>query len=207
MIEELKKELPILNLLRNVFWAEPTQELIEGLGRIDLSPMQTDGTDGLALMVEAIKKNEDRTEEWMEELALEFARLFIGPENPPAIPYASFYLSETHSLMTEETIEIRKQYLEAGVAVKNLYRLPDDHIGIEMDFLYYLNKRLLELYEIGLDREAEHSLKIRNDFLKGHMVLWVPSFAHKITESTQEDFYKGAASFLLEMMEYYSQEP
>jgi len=39
------------------------------------------------------------------------------------------------------------------------------------------------------------------------MASWVPSFAHKIIESTQEDFYKGAAYFLLEMMEYYSQEP
>ncbi|MFN3406991.1 MAG: molecular chaperone TorD family protein [Caldimicrobium sp.] len=36
------------------------------------------------------------------------------------MPYASFYLSESRSLMTEETIDIRRRYLEAGMAVKDL---------------------------------------------------------------------------------------
>lgn len=32
------------------------------------------------------------------------------------------------------------------------------------------------------------------------MALWAPSFANKVIESTLEDFYKAAASFLMEMI-------
>jgi len=31
-------------------------------------------------------------------------------------------------LMSEETLAVRKKYLEAGVGLKDLYQVPDDHI-------------------------------------------------------------------------------
>ena len=157
-------------------------------------------------MRDSVQQNEGRLDKWTDQLSLEFARLFIGPAHPPAIPFASFYLSETHSLMTEETMAVRKQYLEAGLALKNLYQMPDDHIAFELDFLYYLTERLLALSENGKNTEAEKYLKLRHDFLTDHFVLWVPSFANRILESTSEDYFKGAASFLLEMVKYYAQE-
>lgn len=156
-------------------------------------------------MHDSVRQNKNRLNEWAEQLSLEFARLFIGPVDPPAIPYASFYLSESHSLMTEETIAVRKQYLEAGVALKNLYQMPDDHIAIELDFLYYLTERAVELFENGKNAQAEKLLNLRGDFLKDHFVLWAPAFVHRILESTEEDYFRGAASFLLEMVKYYSQ--
>ena len=155
-------------------------------------------------MRDSVRRNKSRLNEWTDQLSLEFARLFIGPVHPPAIPYASFYLSENHSLMTEETMAVRKQYLEAGLALKNLYQMPDDHIAIELDFLYYLTERFLELSEIGKHIEAEKFLSLRHHFLMDHFVLWVPTFANRILESTEEDYYKGAASFLLEMVQYYN---
>ncbi len=157
-------------------------------------------------MRDSVQQNEGRLDEWTDQLSLEFARLFIGPAHPPAIPFASFYLSETHSLMTEETMAVRKQYLEAGLALKNLYQMPDDHIAIELDFLYYLTERLLELLENGKNTETEKFLELRHDFLMDHFVLWAPDFSNRILECSSENFYKGDASFLLEMIKYYTQE-
>ncbi len=215
MIDELKEELYLYNLLRQVFLKEPARELIEGIGKIDVHP-ETDENNppcptfdkggqgglsgeisyGLNLIVDSVKKNKHRLDEWMEELAIEYTRLFIGPKNPPAIPYASFYLSESHSLMTDETVEVRKRYLEAGMAVKELYSIPDDHIGIELEFVYYLAQRIIELFEQGDRREASRLFEIRSDFLSKHMVLWLPFFVDKIVNFAQEDFYKGAAFVL-----------
>ncbi len=157
-------------------------------------------------MRDSVRQNEIRLDEWTDPLSLEFARLFIGPTHPPAIPFASFYLSETRTLMTEETMGVRKQYLEAGLALKNLYQMPDDHIAFELDFLYYLTAKSLELSENGENIEAEKLLKLRHDFLTDHFVLWAPTFANRIIQSTGENYFRGAASFLLEMVKYYSQE-
>ena len=206
MKDELKAELLALNLLRQLFLVEPSRKLLEGIGEIYLSPEEEAERTGLKKMRDSINQNKSRLEEWTEQLSLEFARLFIGPAEPPAIPFASFYLSETHSLMSEETIAVRKQYLEAGVALKDLYQIPDDHIAIELDFLYYLTERLLELSEHGKSAETEKYFDLRKAFLKDHFVLWAPPFANRILQSTGEDYFKGAASFLLETVQYYAQE-
>lgn len=197
MIEELKEEIYLYNLLRQLFLREPTGELINELAMIDPPDETEDEIDyGLKLLVETIRKNKHRLDKWLEELALEYARLFIGPKNPPAVPYASFYLSESRSLMTEETIDVRKRYLEAGMAVKNLYSIPDDHIGIELEFVYYLTQKIIEYFDQGNRAEASRLFELRDDFLQDHMSLWIPYFVANLIEFSTEDFYRGSA-FLL----------
>ena len=197
MIDELKEDLYLYNFLRQLFLKEPTKELVNEIATIN-PPDETDDeiTNGLKLMIESNRKNRNRLDAWVEELAIEYARLFIGPVNPPAVPYASFYLSESHSLMTDETIDVRKRYLEAGMAVKELHSIPDDHVGIELEFVYYLSQKTIELFEQGELEKASRLFKMKSDFLKGHMALWIPFFAEKVIESTQADFYKGASSML-----------
>lgn len=202
MIEELREELYLYNLLRQIFLKEPTKELINRLTKID-PPDETDDeiNYGLKLMIDTAKKNLNRLNEWLEELAIEYARLFIGPQNLPAVPYASFYLSESRSLMTDETIDVRKRYLQVGMAVKELYSIPDDHIGIELEFIYYLTQKIIELFEHGQREEASRLFEMRSDFLSDHMALWLPLFVNKVLENTQEDFYKGAAFILRGIVE------
>ena len=197
MIDELKEELALFDLLRQVFLKEPTKELIEAISKVELpSDAEDDISHGLQLMIESVRKNSHRLNDWAEELAVEYARLFVGPKNPPALPYASFYLSESRSLMADETIDVRKRYLDAGMAVKELYSVPDDHIGIELEFIYDLTGRMIALFEEDRREEASRLFETRGDFIRGHMALWVPSFAEKVTEHAADNFYKGA-SFIL----------
>lgn len=151
---------------------------------------------GLKLIIESANSNLHRLDKWLEELSVEYARLFIGPNNPPAVPYASFYLSESRSLMTDETIDVRRRYLEAGMAVKDLYSVPDDHISIELEFVYYLTQKIIKLFEEGEREEASRLFEIREDFLSEHMAKWLFLFTDKVIESTQENFYKGIAFIL-----------
>ncbi len=202
MGETLKGEMQTLNLLRQVFLREPEAELLREFGNLEIHS-EEEIPSGLELMVGSAKGNALRLEEWREDLAVEFARLFIGPAPPLAMPFASYYLSESHTLMTEATLGVRKKYLEAGLAVKDLHRIPDDHIGIELDFLYYLTTNILELSGSGKEEEAEKLLNIRQAFLKDHFALWVPLFANRITESAEEEFYRGAASLLIEVVDYF----
>ncbi len=197
MIDELKEEIYLYNLLRQLFLKEPNGELLSELAKINISDDNQDEVKyGLMLMAESAKKNKNRIENWEEELATEYARLFLGPQRPAAVPYASFYLSESKTLMTEETINVRKKYLEAGMVVRDLCRIPDDHVGIEIEFIFYLTQRIIELFESEQREEASKLFEIRSSFLSEHMKLWVCSFADNVLEATKEDFFRGAAHVL-----------
>ncbi len=201
MLEELKADLPVLNLLRQVFLREPSRDLLEGIGGVIIPADENGETGGLAKMVDSVRRNSARLNEWAEDLSLEFVRLFIGPVHPPVVPYASFYLSESRSLMTEETLEVRKRYLRAGLALKDLHQIPDDHVAMEIEFLYYLTRQAIQGLEDGREGETSKVLAMRNEFIKEHVALWVPLFIERILESTKEDFYKGAAILLRDFMD------
>ncbi|MFH1756978.1 MAG: molecular chaperone TorD family protein [Pseudomonadota bacterium] len=207
MVEELKAELLVLNLLRQVFLKEPGRDLLEGIGQIVFSPDEEGETGNLRRMLDSIHRNKARIGEWVDELSLEFARLFIGPIHPPAVPFASFYLSESRSLMSEETLEVRKRYLKAGLALKDLHQIPDDHIAMELEFLYYLTREAIQSLEERRNEEASGFLTMRNDFMRDHMALWVPFFIEKIINFSNEDFYQGAALMLREFIDAYGRTP
>ena len=196
MIDALREERYIFSLLKHIFLAEPPVEFLREMGGIEAVPEEDDAGRGLNMLTGSVKRNIHHLDEFGEELAVEYARLFIGPKNPPAIPFASFYLSESGSLMSDVTIDVRKRYLDAGMAVRALYSTPDDHIGIEIEFLEYLTERVVELLDREEQEAASRFFGMREDFLKNHFSRWVPEFAEKIATATSSDFYRGAALML-----------
>jgi TorA maturation chaperone TorD len=205
LIAGLEEEKYILSLLKHIFRAEPKLEFLKEIKDIPEINEEKKLDKELNLIIRAVKKNQGRLAEFAEELAIEFARLFIGPKKPPAVPFASFYLSETKTVMSEITTYVRKKYLEAGMAVKNLYSVPEDSIGIELEFIFYLSVKIGNLYENGNEDEASRLFEMKNNFLNEHMALWVPAFADKILLSTQEDFYKGAAAALHRVIQHQNE--
>lgn len=201
MIEDLKEERYVFSLLKHTFLKEPAKGFLQELGEVNIIAEENDIDRGLNLIAHSVRVNKDRLDEYVENLAVEYARLFIGPKNPLAIPYASFYLSETKTVMTDITTEVRKRYLDAGMAVRDLYSAPDDHIGIELEFISYLTEKIIELYENGNRPEASRLFEIRNNFINEHMVNWTLLFVAGLLASTQEDFYRGSAVILRGVIE------
>lgn len=193
MNEGLEQERELLSVLSYVFSREPTREFLENIGRIEI-PREEDELDrGLNLMGRTVKNQAHRMDDYVEELAIAFAELFIGPRNPPAVPYVSVYLSRGGTLMSDVTLEVRKRYLETGLVVKNLYSVPDDHIAIELEFAAYLTGRGIETGENeGTDQNTTF-LRMKEDFVREHMSRWVPAFTEQVLNHGREDFYRGAA--------------
>jgi TorA maturation chaperone TorD len=198
--EGLKEEKYILGLLKHIFLTEPTKELLQDIKSVPAVTEENEIGSALNLLINSVRKNEHRLDEYIDDLAVEFARLFIGPKNPPAVPYASFYLSESKTVMSDVTIDVRKRYLDAGVAVKELFSCPDDHIAIELEFLQYLTERTIEQFEAGQQDEASKLIKVRDNFLKEHFSVWVPELADNIANSTNDNFYRGASLLLKEFV-------
>ena len=128
----------------------------------------------------------------------EYTRLFIGPGKNPVSPYASVYLSKEAKpkLMDENTIEVRKQYLQDNILMANINAVPDDYLGAELEYMYYLAYKSIESIQQQNSEELDVYLKKQMDFLKEHLLLWIPKFSEDLYSATNEDFFKGMAILL-----------
>ncbi len=126
---------------------------------------------------------------FIEELNVEYTRLFIGPGRAPAPPYASFYL-EGEQLMGEEAIKVRKAYLGWRMVPLQLGRVPDDHVALEFAFLGHLSTE----GDLALVQRDEarflQVLRSSEEFLREHMLTWVPTFCRNMAAATGHEFFK-----------------
>ena len=187
-----------IDLLRRLFLYGPSDEVL-GLALAAAeapggSPALADAVDALRIATEA---GIDAGERWGIELAAEFARLIVGPAETPAVPYASFYLSPSRLVMTEETLAVRRQYFDAGVARGSDVRIPDDHIGLELDFLYFLEREVALAAAVGDHVAATAARARRANFIGGHLSQWVPRFLSNLRRATSDAFMHAAAAALL----------
>ncbi len=132
-----------------------------------------------------------------QDLAVEHARLFVGPRHVVAPPYGSVYLDEGRRVMGDSTLAALHAYEEAGLRPDpHLKELPD-HIAVELEFLYYLTFRGVEASRgNGRAREAGYFFSARQAFLDNHLRRWVPPFTATVKDGSQSDFYRHLAGCL-----------
>lgn len=190
----LRGRLVVYDLLRRLFLSGPTRDLLQAIAAVDRSslglPKHLDQDFGK--MQEAVDANLERLPSWQESLLVEFTRLMVGPGETPAVPYGSFYLSPTRNLMTEETLAVRAYYLEAGLAVQNLHQVPDDHLGIELEFLYWLTQQA-DCGDLGA---RVRFLAFHDGFIRDHFSRWLPEFASALDRAATEPFFRTVAAML-----------
>ena len=97
--------------------------------------------------------------------------------------------------MQESTIAVRRKYLKAGLIMKRLYSIPDDHLVSEFEFMYYLCNKSYEEFIGRKNEKSVNFLQMQEEFLEQHLSIWIPDFCESIINSTNNDFFKGMAFF------------
>jgi TorA maturation chaperone TorD len=129
-----------------------------------------------------------------EALALAYARLFLGPFEVLASPYASFYLEPDQHLMGEVSQAVAQSYAACGLAPGPGPREAPDHVAVEWEFMYFLTYQYL-------DTGGLRWLETRQQFLTTHLSLWMPSFAQMIMQANEHGFYDAVARMLMAVLE------
>ena len=91
----------------------------------------------------------------------------------------------------EETLAVREAYARHGLAVPNLNQEPDDHIGLELEFLATLAVRAMDDPE-----QAGRYVTAISEFHRDHIDQWVPKLAGLIEGSAETDLYRGIGALL-----------
>ncbi len=153
----------------------------------------------------------------LEELAVEFTGLFIGPGNFISPHESVHHLRDDGDygkLWGADTVAVKKFIEATGLTYQPEFGGMPDHIAAELEFVQKIEERLATA-RTGGDSELVANLEqIKGRFLSEHLLVWGPEFMDKVMKKAKLSFYREMAAlakgFLLqekELMEQQNEEP
>jgi TorA maturation chaperone TorD len=132
----------------------------------------------------------------LQTLLVDYTRLFLGPVNPLAQPYASFWLTGEKTLMQDTTQAVLGLYAEGGFDIDDAFQELPDHVAVELEFLYLLNFRIREAAAAGAEEAAELTRlnALREQFLVQHLAAWIVPFTQAVQTGAECAFYRDVAA-------------
>lgn len=192
----------IYDTLRRAFLSEPDASFLENIQKVCVSegfPFQKESkelAEGVAEIGQFLKQLDVANGDSMDRLYWDYTRLFIGPHELPTPPWESAYLSEERLLFQKETLEVRRAYLKYALIAKEFKREADDHLGLELDFMYQLCLLALKGIDEQKSTEVREIIEDQRDFLEKHLLQWVPQLCQDILQNANTSFYRGMAKVL-----------
>ena len=92
-------------------------------------------------------------------------------------------------------------YLKAGLVVQHLHRIPDNHLGIEPEFLFHLTRLAVDAADAGDAETVLAKLAERRSFIDGHFSRWAPRFAEHLIGASREPLFLGAGRLVQALAE------
>jgi len=178
----------LYGFLAEVFRAEPTPDLLRRIK--DNGFRETLTAAGAHLGGEFPQRPED---ELLEDLAVEYTRLFLGP-GKHVQPYAAIYLGGAGaSLCGPATVWARDFMERAGFTLTPEHHGLPDHVSVELAFMAGMAEREARAIE-GSDLEAAAECRwIQKEFLQNHLGRWLPEFCGHAAAHAELTFYREMA--------------
>jgi anaerobic sulfite reductase subunit A len=125
------------------------------------------------------------------ELAVEYARLFLGVKRRNLVPCESVYTSERRLMMQDARDQVVHEYHKEGLDPAVEFTEPEDHVAIELAFMSHLCQKAADAVEREDSRQAAYYVEQQRRFLTDHLEVWVPRLCDDILGLAESDFYKG----------------
>lgn len=197
----LETRVFVYDILRRTFLSEPSQEFLNLFMDNDFTkefPFTEENEairEGIDQIAVFVQEHDLRIKDNYDALHWDYTRMFIGPDKLPAPLWESAYLNKERLLFQEQTLKVRHAYLKYQFLPKEFRKEADDHLGLELDFMYQLSR--LSLQYLHQDPEGlGEVLEDQKAFLQEHLLKWVPELTAKICDSAKLSFYPAMAKIL-----------
>ncbi len=205
-IEKMKIEMNVTaenrsyyyGFLSTVYLQEPTREFIKSL---KASNFLDDLNNSDLRFNKTI--NNDVSDNHLNNLVLEYTRLFIGPGKHIS-PYESVYKDNEDALWSETTVEVKNFIESSGLEYSYNWSGLPDHIGVELEFMQRLTCHEKEAWSREDKETAIRCLEFEKKFVDEHLSQWVPIFCNKVKEETQTAFYREIAELTRQFIDFDS---
>jgi TorA maturation chaperone TorD len=194
----------IYGLLASVYRQEITADLLHQVKDPQFLGVLSDL--GIQLRSDFLQKPE---EELLDDLAVEYARLFLGPGGHIS-PHESVQHQkgdgQSGLLWGESTAEVKRFIESTGLSYDPEYKGLPDHISVELEFMQQLTLREEQAWRDEDEDGALDCLKTEKKFIEEHLVRWVPVFCDKVIKEAELPFYREMAVLTKNFIEFERQE-
>jgi len=192
----------VYSIIRHLFLFEPSREYLQSLLQNEVLKaigeaypeeyLRTSSQEFLKAVREVLEGGDDMLlDTWAE-----YARLFIGPSPPIAVPYESFQRDAygDRRFKGDTWMEVKEWLLDDGYVLEDK-RVLEDHAGIEFEYMQLTSMKASELARKE-DRDTLFNVLMRQKkFLEEHLTKWIPELCSEIEEKTKSSFYRSLAKF------------
>nr|WP_241698291.1 molecular chaperone TorD family protein [Flaviflexus huanghaiensis] len=120
-------------------------------------------------------------------------------------PYESVHRNQDRLVFDKETLEVRAEYRKLGLQAPKLNQEPDDHIGLEFNFIAQSCLRSLDALDQGSTTDASRYYGIGAVFMHQHINEWVPQMLEQAAEAAETHFYSGVMYLSLGAISAYAE--
>lgn len=179
MIEAALARASLYNFFAAVFGDLPTPELLAALQAV------VPEVSGVTL----------------DELRQAYTATLVGPGAKFTPPYASIYLESTTGakplLWGGEAVMVEGLYRKAGLEIAPGQPRVPDHLALELQFMQHLCSRQADALARGEAATALDCHTQENDFLRHHLLTWLPLFVERLAGAGAHPVYLKLAELAL----------
>ncbi|HEX3011683.1 MAG TPA: molecular chaperone TorD family protein [Syntrophomonadaceae bacterium] len=151
----------------------------------------------------AIKEYTDAFEsadELLLDLQKDYTRMcFVS--KPRLVPlFESVY--KEGKLYQDSTFQIARLYDKAGIKLGKEFKLPPDHITLELEFMSYLIFQEIEAIKNGNKENEDMALQLQKEIMDKHLIKFGLSLGDRLTQHAKTRFYHGLGDILKDFLQF-----
>ena len=135
-----------------------------------------------------------KRESLLLELEKDYTWMFFASKPRLAYLFESVY--REGKLLQDSTFQIAGLYRDAGLVLNEDFRLPPDHIAVELEFLSFLFFKELEGDKKEIKETVAYARELQAAVVDRHLRLFAQSVAERLTQHAKTPFYKTVARVL-----------
>lgn len=195
-LENLNTNLMVFSWLSSAV-DYPDEKLVGGMLQgefIDNLPHEAAGR------IKAYMNVFDSADELLLDLQKEYTKMcFVS--KPRLVPlFESVY--KEGKLFQDSTFQIARLYDEAGIKLGEEFKLPPDHIALELEFMSYLIFQEIEAIKNGNELNEEMALRLQNETMHNHLIQFGIDFADRLVQHAETPFYQGVGHILKDLFQF-----
>ena len=138
-------------------------------------------------------------EKLVEELAVEYTRLFLGPGRH-LVPNESVQRGEGR-FWGDHTVRVADFYARFGYQVDEKKNLFPDHLAVEFEFMGHLAAEEAKRWD-SQDESGVLAMQVaQGNFLRDHLLAWAPGFCADVAASAKELYFASFAEMVRSVLE------
>ncbi|HVP43631.1 MAG TPA: molecular chaperone TorD family protein [Terriglobales bacterium] len=128
------------------------------------------------------------------DMERDYTRMFFASKPRLAYLFESVY--REGKLLQESTFQIARLYADAGLKLTEDFRLPPDHIAVELEFLSFLVFKEIEGTKKGKSKQADYARELQAQVIDEHLGAFAASIGERVMEHARTNFYRTVALIL-----------